>query len=62
MYENCTHVYKYSRAIILLYVGYFRTCGLFHFSFLSVSFVAGDIVILSLLTGLECLLSQLGVG
>lgn len=30
MYENCTHVYKYSRVIILLYVGYFRACRLFY--------------------------------
>lgn len=30
MHENCTQVYKDGRVIILLYVGYFRTHGLFH--------------------------------
>lgn len=41
-------------AIILLCVDYFRKGSLFYLSCLRVSFVAGDVVALSLLTWLEC--------
>lgn len=46
----------------MLYVGYFRTRGFFYLSFLRVAFVAGDVVILSLLTGLEYPFISVGSG
>ena len=46
----------------MLYMGYFRTCGFFYLSFLRVAFVAGDVVIVSLLTGLEYPFISIGSG